>query len=175
MKTDDDTLARLMGMAQSGDAAAYRTVLDACQNWLARYFSGRVAPHALDDLIQETFMAMHRKRATFDPARPFLPWLAAFARYRWLDHLRGYYRHEAEELSETVVGETAFDDAVLAQVSLDRMLARVSPAQATVIRLVKIEGLSIEEASQLSGQSAALVKVNTHRGLKKLANHIESV
>ena len=174
MQVDDATLSRLMAQAQSGDAAAYRTVLDAARRWLMRFYSGRVPPHAVDDLIQETLVSVHRKRATFDPTRPFLPWLAAIARFRWVDHLRGHYRQAADELSDGMAALGAFDDAVIAQISVDRMLAQLSAAQATAIRLVKIHGLSIAEAAAQSGQSEALVKVNIHRGLKRLAHHIES-
>lgn len=173
MRADDVTLAALMARAQAGDAAAYRVVLEAGRTWLRRFFAGRVAPDQIDDLVQETLVSVHRKRASYDPGRPFLPWLAAIARYRWVDHLRLVYsRAEAGEADR--VGEAAFEADVLARISLDRMLARLAPAQAEAIRLVKIEGLSIAEASQRAGQSEALVKVNVHRGLKRLAQHIES-
>lgn len=174
VQIDDPTLARLMAMAQAGDALAYRHVLNAARQWLRRFFSGRVAPQAVDDLIQETLMSVHRKRATFDPARPFLPWLAAIARFRWVDHLRSHYRQAEDALNDTHAAPGAFDDAVIAEISVDRMLAKLSSAQADAIRLVKIHGLSITEAAQHTGQSESLVKVNIHRGLKRLAQHIES-
>lgn len=174
MQVDDATLSRLMRSAQAGDAAAYRAVLDVARRWLARFYAGRVAPQAVDDLIQDTLMSLHRKRATFDPSRPFLPWLAAIARFRWVDHLRNHYRQAEDELSDGLAATDAFDDAVIAEVSVDRMLAQLSAAQAEVIRLVKIHGLSIAEAAHQTGQSESLVKVNIHRGLKRLALHIES-
>ena len=175
MRTDDSTLARLMAQAQRGDATAYRILLDASRKWLRRFFDGRAAPQSIDDLIQETLISMHRKRATFDSKQPFLPWLAAIARYRWVDHLRGYYRRQETELSDTISMSDMFDDSVIAAISVDRMLAQLPPAQAEVIRLVKIHGLSIAEAAHQCGQSDALVKVNIHRGLKRLAQQVESV
>lgn len=175
MKVDDRTLAQLMAQAQAGDAAAYRVLLDTARRWLVRFFSGRVPPQAVDDLIQETLVSVHRKRATFDPTRPFLPWLAAIARFRWVDHLRSHYGRREAELSDEIVGIDAFDDAVIAEISVDRMLAQLPAAQAEAIRLVKIHGFSITEASHHSGQSESLVKVNIHRGLKRLAQHVESV
>jgi RNA polymerase sigma-70 factor (ECF subfamily) len=174
MQIDDATLARLMRSAQAGDAAAYRSVLEAARRWLQRFFAGRVAPQAIDDLIQETLMSVHHKRATFDPTRPFLPWLAAIARFRWVDHLRSHYRQATDELDEGLGSTDAFDDAVIAEISVDRMLAQLAPSQAEAIRLVKIHGLSIAEAANQTGQSESLVKVNIHRGLKRLALHIES-
>ncbi len=172
MRADEATLARLMALSQAGDREAYAALLEACRRWLRRYFSRRIAPAQLDDLVQETLIALHTKRASWDPARPFLPWLAAIARYRWVDHLRRLYRAEAQELREDLLG-TDEEPAIAARLSLERLLGLLPPAQQQAIALVKIEGLSIAEASAATGQSESLVKVNIHRGLKKLAAAIE--
>ncbi|WP_432769750.1 MAG: sigma-70 family RNA polymerase sigma factor [Sphingopyxis sp.] len=172
MSIDEPSLARLMAASQRGDRAAYRALLTDCRRWLSRYFARRSAPHQIDDLVQETLVSMHRKLATWDASRPFLPWLAAIARYRWIDMLRRQ-RDEAE-LGEGDAAVDAEDEAVHARLSLDRLLTQLSPAQAQAITLVKIEGASIAEASHICGQSESLVKVNIHRGLKKLAGLIES-
>lgn len=165
-------MARLMALAQQGDRQAYATLLRECQTWLRRYFVRRIAPGQLDDLVQETLMSLHRKLATWDPSRPFLPWLAAIARYRWVDHLRELYRSESSELAHDVPG---FDEepAIAARISLERLFEHLPEPQAKAIELVKIAGLSVAEASQACGQSESLVKVNIHRGLKKLAALIE--
>jgi RNA polymerase sigma factor (sigma-70 family) len=173
MKTDDETLARLMGRAQGGDAAAYRTVLEAAQRWLSRYFARRINPCAIDDLVQDTLASIHAKRASYDPERPFLPWLAAIARYRWVDQLRKTYRADETELTD-IFGVEPEDEAVMARISIGRLLAQLPSGQARAIQLVKIDGLSIAEAAMQTGQSEPLVKVNIHRGLKKLAAMIES-
>ena len=172
MSLDEPSLARLMAASQRGGRAAYRALLTDCRKWLERYFARRIAPHQIDDLVQETLVSMHRKLATWDSGRPFLPWLAAIARYRWIDALRRQ-RDEAE-LGDNDAAVRAEDEAVHAQLSIDRLLGYLSPAQAQAITLVKIEGASIAEASKICGQSESLVKVNIHRGLKKLAQLIES-
>lgn len=130
-------------------------------------------PGQVDDLVEEVLIALHAKRASWDPARPFLPWLAAIARYRWVDHLRRVYREAGEALEEDAGAQGSGEDGVLARLSLDRLFARLPSGQAQPIELVKIEGLSIEEASRRSGQSESLVKVNIHRGLKRLAALVE--
>jgi RNA polymerase sigma factor (sigma-70 family) len=173
MITDNATLSRLMALAQDGDAAAYRVVLDACRRWLLRFFAGRIAPAQVDDLVQETLVSLHTKRASYDPERPFLPWLAAIARYRWVDQLRRTYRAELVTLEDVHAVESG-EEELTARISIDRLLALIPPAQARAIQLVKIEGLSIAEASLQSGQSEPLVKVNIHRGLKRLAALVES-
>lgn len=171
MRADEASLARLMALSQQGDKQAYAVLLEACQRWLRGYYSRRIAPASLDDLVQETLIALHSKRASWDPSRPFLR-LAAIARYRWVDHLRRLYRADEHELREELIG-TDDEPAVAARISLDRLLGLLTPAQERAIALVKIEGLSIAEASAATGQSEALVKVNIHRGLKKLAHMIE--
>lgn len=173
MKADDPMLSRLMALSQAGDGVAYRTLLDCCRTWLRRYFERRILPAGIDDLVQDTLISLHRKRSSYDPSRPFLPWLAAIARYRWVDHLRQVYRAAETQLPPDCAVESD-EDAVMARISLGRMLALLPDGQASAIRLVKIEGLSISEASARCGQSEPLVKVNIHRGLKRLAVLIES-
>lgn len=173
MIADDRSLGQLMAAAQAGDAVAYRTVLTESQRWLRRYYARRIAPSAVDDLVQDTLASLHTKRATFDPTRPFLPWLAAIARYRWVDQLRRTYRADETELDDNL-STGSFEPEVAARVSLDRLLEKLPQRQSEVIRLVKIDGLSIAEAAERSAQSESLVKVNIHRGLKKLAAIVES-
>jgi RNA polymerase sigma-70 factor (ECF subfamily) len=172
MPIDEPSLARLMAASQRGDRAAYRALLGDCRAWLTRYFARRSAPHQIDDLVQETLVSLHRKRATWDSGRAFLPWLAAIARYRWIDMLRR--QKDEVELGEGDAAVGAGDEAVHARLSLDRLLALLPAGQAQAITLVKIEGASVAVASRISGQSESLVKVNIHRGLKKLAGLVES-
>lgn len=174
MIANEEGLRRLMRMSQSGDKQAYTVLLEQCSAWLARYYRQKIAPDAIDDLVQETLISLHRKRASYDPSRPFLPWLAAIARYRWVDRLRQNYRQETEALEHHDAAEESHEDVVGARISIDRLLDLIPSAQAEAIRVVKIEGLSISEACNRTGQSEALVKVNIHRGLKKLATLIEN-
>lgn len=172
MKADEPSLARLMGQAQAGDKQAYAVLLGECQRWLRSYFGRRVAPGQLDDLVQETLLALHQKLATWDSARAFLPWLAAIARYRWVDHLRRIYRADEADLADELAGADE-EPAIAARISLERLFAQLPDAQVRAIELVKIEGLSVSEASKACGQSESLIKVNIHRGLKKLTAMIE--
>ena len=172
MVADDETLARLMALAQKGDKSAYRTLLGECEIWLKRYYARKIGPHVLDDLVQDTLMSLHRKRASYDASRAFLPWLAAIARYRWIDHLRKAYRTKEVELNEELTADPS-DPAVAAKIGLERLMGLIPEKQALAIKLVKIEGLTIAEASQKTGQSESLVKVNIHRGMKRMAAVIE--
>lgn len=173
MIADETTLTRLAGLAQGGDRQAYAALLAAARAWLLRYFRRRTTPCQLDDLVQETLLSVHRKLASYDPARPFTPWLAAIARFRYVDHLRAVYRRAEDELQADQPDLTDAEGMITARISLERLFEALPDAQQRAIELVKIEGLSIAEASQSTGQSESLVKVNIHRGLKRLATLIE--
>lgn len=173
-----DAWGPLMVAAQAGNGAAYRRLLDELRVWLERYYRRRLPADSVDDVVQDALVAIHTKRHTYDGLRPFGPWLAAIARYKWIDRLRAMTAHRTEMLPEgdavpeaMVTGDTG--RAVLSATVLSALLATLKPAQAEVIRLVKLHGLSVEEAAEATGQSAALVKVNIHRGLGKLAKQVE--
>ena len=156
-----------MAAAQAGDALAYRTLLMNVSAWLRRYFARRLPPAFIDDTVQDTLLAIHQKRHTYDPGRPFEFWLAAVARHKWIDRLRAQRSAPTEALHEGIA-VADHGDAVTSAWSLEALLRQIKPAQAEVIRLVKLQGLSIEEAAARTGQSASLVKVNIHRGLGRL-------
>ena len=170
---DEWSLCNLMTAAQRGDKQAYAALLEAAKIWLERFYARRVPQSERDDLVQEVLIALHNKRATYDSARPFLPWLAAIARYRWVDYLRRVYRSERAILDGSEVPDEVEGDVTEARLSLERLFEYLPSNQITAIELVKIEGFSIREASDRSGQSEALVKVNIHRGLRKLSALIE--
>jgi RNA polymerase sigma-70 factor (ECF subfamily) len=157
-----------MMASQSGDAGAYRRLLGELGGWLKRYYARRLPAAMVDDAVQDALLAIHEKRHTFEPSRPFGPWLAAIARYKWIDRLRSMKYGSLEELPEDLAVDD-HGDSVQSAWSLERLLNRLKPAQADVIRLVKLQGLSIEEAAAQTGQTISLVKVNIHRGLDRLS------
>ncbi len=156
-----------MVAAQAGNAPVYHRLLEELGAWLQRYFARRLPPSMVDDAVQETLIAVHQKRHTYDPARPFGPWLAAIARYKWIDRLRAMKAAPTEELSDDLA-VADHEESVTSATSLEQLLLTLKPAQAEVIRLVKLQGFSIGEAAQRTGQSVSLVKVNIHRGLARL-------
>jgi RNA polymerase sigma-70 factor (ECF subfamily) len=164
---------RMMAAAQVGDANVYRTLLAELASWLRRYYARRLPAAMTEDAVQDVLLAIHEKRHTYDPARPFGPWLAAIARYKWIDRLRSLKTEAAEPLDENI-GVPDHGDTVIAESTFQQLLAELKPPQAEAIRLVKLEGYSVEEASRATGQSVSLIKVNIHRGLKRLANIIKA-
>ncbi len=161
-----------MAAAQGGDAAAYRRLLSGIQPWLSRYYARRLPPGIVEDAVQDALVAIHTKRHTYDPARPFGPWLSAVARHKWIDRLRSMGRNQTDMLNEDIAVQD-HESAITSANVLARLLGGLKPAQAEAIRLVKLQGFSIEEASSLTGQSESLVKVNIHRGLARLSREIQ--
>jgi RNA polymerase sigma factor (sigma-70 family) len=158
----------LMVAAQAGDSHAYEQLLRELDIWLRRYYARRLRGPAADDARQDALLAIHAKRHTYAPSRAFGPWVAAIARYKWIDHLRDASRFAALSLHDEMPTEDCVE-AVVSTIVVGDLLRRLKPAQARVIHLVKLQGVSVETASGATGQSVALVKVNIHRGLRKLA------
>ena len=161
-----------MSASQRGDRSAYHALLTLLIPLLYRFFRRYVHDSALDDLVQDTLMSVHRKRDSWDPLRPFLPWLLAIARYRWVDHLRRHYTTATEQLDENFSIDSG-ESAIMARLGCDRLLSMLPENQAQAIHATRIEGLSTAEASARLGQSESLLRVNVHRGLKRLASVIE--
>lgn len=161
-----------MEAAQNGHGGAYRRLLGETSEWLTRYFERRLPPGDVDDAVQETLLAIHRRRHTYDPQYPFGPWLAAIAKNKWVDQLRSLARRPADELLEDVpVGD--HEAAVISSSVLASLLEALRPAQAQAILLVKVQGYSVDEASLQTGLSPSAVKMNIHRGLARLTALIE--
>ena len=158
----------LMVAAQAGNGGAYRRLLSELGVWLRQYYLRRLPSGMVEDAVQDALLAIHEKRHTYDPVRPFGPWLAAIARYKWIDRLRALKSRPTEPLDEAIPVPD-HEAAVVSASSLERLMRELKPGQAEAIRLVKLQGYSIEEASVRTGQSVSLVKVNIHRGLRRLA------
>ncbi len=157
--------------AQAGDAAAYRTLLEALRPWLVAYFRRRLMGSNGEDLVQMTLLSLHEKRHTYDPDAPFLPWIAAVARPKLIDFVRKNGRHVHVELNEELGLEDGMQPDLAAR-DVAVLLAQLPKDQARIIKLHKLDGLSVEEVSTATGKSPSAVKVTVHRGLKKLQSFI---
>ncbi|MET4220777.1 RNA polymerase sigma factor (sigma-70 family) [Bradyrhizobium sp. LB7.2] len=166
-KNGSQRWSQLMLAGRAGDEAAYEQLLRELDQWLRAYYARRLPYPAADDARQEALLAIHAKRHTFEPSKPFGAWVTAIARYKWVDRVREASRYKAITLDDEIAIED-HEHAAISAVTMDQLLGRLKPAQESVIRLVKLKGLSIARASGATGQSVDLVKVNIHRGLKKL-------
>jgi RNA polymerase sigma-70 factor, ECF subfamily len=167
-------LAPLWACAQAGDEAAYRQALLQIAARLRGYFSRRLRawPDDMEDLVQDTLLALHLQRGTYDPRWPVSAWVFAIARHKLVDLYRRQGRHEAlhEPLDDAdESSQMACGDEPSSARDLALLLQRLPPAQQAAIVMTRIEGLSMAEASGRSGVSVTALKVQVHRGLKRLA------
>ena len=161
--------------AQAGDESAYRGALARMAQRLRGYFARRLHawPDDVEDLVQETLLALHLQRGTYDPGLPVSAWMHAIARHKLIDLMRRRGRSEAllsplDELDEAH-HPAAADDARPAQRDLEHLLQELPAAQRRAIEWTKIEGLSVVEAAERGGVSVSALKVQVHRGLRRLA------
>ena len=160
--------------ALDGDAAAYDSLLRLLVPQLRAFFSRRVqSEDVTEDLVQETLIAVHKKRSTYDRVRPFSAWLYAIARYKMMDHFRQSYRvTPAEDLNEAIAAPD-FEVASLALIDVDRLLDGLPLKQQAAIRATRIEGLSLSEAAAAAGISQSDAKMSVYRGLKRLSAKVQ--
>ena len=163
----------LMACAQDGDREAYRTLLTEIEPYVrsiaVRYLS-RSAD--MEDAVQNVLMTVHSIRQTYDPKRPFAPWLVAIAHHRIIDQLRRHARQKAREVEWSSEHET-FAEAPAnlpdeRSVALVGAIDKLPPDQRDAIRMLKLREMSLMEASRASGRSIAALKVATHRAIKNL-------
>lgn len=174
MNDSERRLQELLLHALGGDAAAYDSFLRSLAGHLRAFLRKRLTglPDDVEDLVQETLMAVHNQRHTYDPAQPVTAWLHAIAKYKLVDLLRRRSRHEAynDPLDEEHEMLTAHDDrADEARRDLAKLLEDLPERQRLPIVCMKLEGLSVIETAKRTGMSESAVKVAVHRGLKMLA------
>jgi len=169
---DDAELRALLLKGLAGDAAAHRAFLTGAAALLRPYFRNRLrgAPEDAEDLVQETLVALHTRRDSYDPNFPLSPWLYAIARYRLIDFLRRRGRRAKEaSLDDVEVGEPDPEfDASDAKRDVATLLAKLPEKQRRAIQLVKLEEKSVKEAAEETGYSESDIKISVHRGLKAL-------
>ena len=177
-----DRLACLMRSAQDGDRAAYADLLRQIVPLLRVMVRQGFRQSAdVEDIVQDILLSLHAVRATYDPQRPFLPWLRAIARNRIADSGRRYFRRRANEVPaadhpETfAVAETNREMDVFGDPqALRQAIARLPSGQRRAIEAVKLKEMSLREASAATGMSVGALKVAVHRGLKSLRMTLDS-
>ena len=164
----------LAGLA--GEAEPYRRLLDELSGLLRGFYARRCPPGVdAEDLVQETLIAVHTRRATYDAGQPFTAWAYAIARYKLIDGLRRGRAHlraplEAADALFAPTEARGGAEAAMAARDLDRVMANLPARTRDLIRDVKVAGLSTREAAAKHGMSESAVKVAVHRGLKALGS-----
>ena len=175
---NEDRLRDLLLNGLAGDAAAYHAFLTELSTHLRAYFRKRLSglPDEVEDLVQESLLAIHNQRHTYDPGQPLTAWVHAIAKYKLVDLLRR--RAGRDRLNDPFDDELdvlAHNDSEAATARLDvaKLLLLLPARQRMPIVHMKLEGLSVVETARVTGMSESAVKVGVHRGLKALAAMIK--
>jgi RNA polymerase sigma factor (sigma-70 family) len=175
---EDQGLAEHMRLAQGGDGAAYVELLERITPLLQHAVRRKRAflqPHDVDDLVQSVLLALHSVRMTYDPRRPFLPWLMAIARNQIVDNARRCARQAANETraefdletfshGETNIHEENYGDPDALRVAIDALPAN----QRRAIEMLRLKEMTLKEAAAASGLSIPALKVAVYRAIKTL-------
>jgi len=174
LREREDQLKSLLLRGLAGEAAAYEAFLRELGAILRAFLRGRLArvPDEVEDLVQETLIAVHNQRHTYDAGQPVTAWAHAIARYKMIDFLRR--RSIREAVQEPLEDDADFlastdEEAREARRDLAVLLGQLPDRHRLPIVLMKLEGLSVAEAAKRTGMSESAVKVGVHRGLKALA------
>jgi len=174
VSASEDRLRDLLVRGLDGDALAYHAFLKELSAHLRAFLRGRLSrlPDEVEDLVQETLLAIHNRRHTYDAGQPLTAWVHAIARYKLIDLLRRRAGRDAlndpldDDLEVFASSDTDADDA---RRDLGKLLERLPDRQRLPILHMKLEGRSVAEAARMTGMSEAAIKVGVHRGLKALA------
>ena len=174
----DEQLRLLMRAAQNGDADAYRALLAAVTPRVRRIVRSRrgfFSASDTEDLVQDVLLSVHAVRATYDPSRPFMPWLMAIVRNRLVDAARRYGRQQAHETQVDDVQVTfgqvptnTTDEGIGDVEALEHAIRALPSGQRQAIKLLKLQEMSLKEASAATGTSITALKVATHRAIVSL-------
>ncbi len=176
----DSDWSALMAAAQHGDRRAYERLLREIVPFLRGVARRRLRGEAdVEDAVQDALLTIHQIRQTYDPSRPIRPWLGAIAERRALDRVRSVARRAGreEELTdlhhETLPGAATNEgDGRLQARDVRAAVADLPPGQRQAIELLKLQELSLAEASSRTGQSVTALKVATHRAILALRRRI---
>ncbi len=165
-----------MRAAQAGDEEAYRLLLQAIQPVVYRYLRRRLSSDAAaEDVSQEVLLTIHRVRHTYEPLRPFEPWMYSIAKSRLIDHLRKEKRLRNWQVSVDFLPEKPAEQPFgPGSDRLQEALEALPESQREAFTLLKIDGLTTEEAAERVGVSVSALKVRAHRAYKALKSAIVS-
>jgi RNA polymerase sigma-70 factor (ECF subfamily) len=177
-ESDEHRWSMLMVGAQAGNESDYHQLLTEVGAVINRFLQSRFGNHHfIEDCVQESLIAVHQARHTYDPRRPFRPWLFAIVRNKAIDFLRRQrtrartqedFQREQDTLSQPGGHGVAGSD-----VSEGRLLSLLPEQHREVLVLTKIIGFTIAETAERLEISESAVKVRVHRAVRKLRQLLE--
>lgn len=182
---DEKILSALMKKSLDGDTESYRLFLQKVKTLMVPFIANTLSKFGLsyagghDDVLQEILMGIHSKRSTFDKDHYVLPWMYAIAKYKTIDYLRKNKNlFRSETIDDSMDEIEAFslkgsNGELEAGLDVETLCRSLPEKQRELLLLVKVQGLSINEAAQQTGYSVSDIKVTIHRAIKELKKKIE--
>ena len=161
-----------MIQAQNGDHGVYKQLLSSISTEIGNFIRRKVSnPDDREDILQDILISIHNARHTYTPGRPFKPWLYAVANHKIIDYYRSRARRSNREQTDEgehfiFIDET--ENALETKEYIEDLLSNLTPKQQKILRLLKLERLSVKETASILGMSVSAVKVNAHRAYKVL-------
>ena len=175
--TDEKRWAILMASAQAGNEDDYRTLLTELSRAIKHYLLSRIgSQHFVEDCVQDTLIAVHQARHTYDPRRRFRPWLFAIVRHKTIDTMRRQRSQQqlARQQEDILLQEHDTTEDVDSSITRGRLLDNLSPQHREALTLTRFIGLSNAEAATQLCISESAVKVRVHRAIGKLTRLMEA-
>jgi RNA polymerase sigma-70 factor (ECF subfamily) len=167
----DQPLRDLMVEYQEGRFEAFDELHAALAPVLRRYLLGQARDAAkADDLVQETFLQIHRARHTFDPAFPLTPWAMAIARHVWLMHRRTASRRpwETDDVTEMALPVRGEAGSFAERTDVRRALGKVAASRRDAVIQHHLLGFSFKEIAERAGIAETAAKLRSSRGIAQL-------
>jgi RNA polymerase sigma-70 factor, ECF subfamily len=163
-------LESLMQRYQQADANAAGELVAELSPQIFRFYLAQVRNRTqAEDLVQEFWLRVHRARKTYRPGEPLLPWIYSIARHVRVDQYRRLKRVQDHEIAtEQVPDRPATLEKGTTSIDLNKLLSTLPASQKETILLLKVAGLSLEEAAQATGSSVGAVKQKAHRAYTTL-------
>ena len=179
MSSRDHLLGELMKEAQAGNESSYQTLLTEVYMFLESYLNSKIFNKSqIDDVIQETLMAVHNSRATYDNSKSFMSWLLAITHYKVSDQLRVQFKQKTQELEDTHIDSNADTLNKLIEHEnfqlLNQALSELEEKPKQIVTLLKLEGLKISEVADRLKLTESNVKVIAHRAYQSLELKLRS-
>ncbi|MCD8566454.1 MAG: sigma-70 family RNA polymerase sigma factor [Alphaproteobacteria bacterium] len=177
-RSGKDEWGELARAAQAGDKKAYNRLLSEIFPYVRNIIIGRLSnTEAADDIAQDVLLSIHKSLHTYDPVRPFMPWLMAIVSFRRADYLRSHYARRQNVqtgLDDPIFEKTHVTESPYAGElkDIEAALSDLPEKQRRLFELVRVEGYSMEEAAGIMRMGVSAVKVSVHRTLKKLQSRV---
>ncbi len=168
LENDEQRWSHLMSQAQQGDERCYAILLEELGGVIAVFLKSRFGPiDLIEDCVQESLIAIHAARHTYDAKRLFRPWFFSIVRNRTIDMLRSQRSYktalEKNRLGHIEGTTTPIED----EINKSMVFSMLAPAYRDVLLLTKVAGFTTAETAEKLGLSESAVRVRVHRGIKE--------